>query len=140
VIKLRAVGDVVLSTIVLENIRRAFPSARLDVLTETASAEIVRTHPAVSSGLVYDRASMSGWELIRLVRKNRYDLIFDLFGARLSDETERGTDKGRPRFCGRTYAYTPLVLRDIHPQYQLTDALDGRHPGGRLGNPPVPFR
>ncbi|MBN1447308.1 MAG: hypothetical protein JXA28_05200, partial [Bacteroidetes bacterium] len=34
VIKLRAIGDVLLSTIVLPNLRSAFPDARIEFLTE----------------------------------------------------------------------------------------------------------
>ena len=105
-------GDVVLSTIVLENIRRALPDARIDFLTETASAEIVRSHPAVSSALVYDRHQMSGWDLIRLVRKSRYDAILDLFGNPRTALVTRLSGAGVRigyRFRGRTYAYTHIV-------------------------------
>jgi len=112
VIKLRAVGDVALSTIVLENIRRALPDARIDFLTETASAEIVRSHPAVSSALVYDRHQMSGWDLIRLVRKSRYDAILDLFGnprTALVTRLSGAAVRIGYRFRGRTYAYTHVV-------------------------------
>ena len=40
VIKLRAIGDVLLSTIVLRNIRLTFPDARLDFLTENYKSEL----------------------------------------------------------------------------------------------------
>ena len=93
VIKLRAVGDVLLSTIVLQNIRKAFPAAVLDVLTETPSADIVRSHPAVSEVLVYDRHAMSGLELIRMVRRRRYDVVFDLFGTLVPSYSVREHDR-----------------------------------------------
>ena len=112
VIKLRAVGDVLLSTIVLHNIRKAFPAAELDVLTETPSADIVRSHPAVSAVLVYDRHAMSGLELIRMVRRRRYDAVFDLFGnPRTALVTRLSGAKARIgyRFRWRTYAYTTIV-------------------------------
>jgi ADP-heptose:LPS heptosyltransferase len=131
VIKLRAVGDVVLSTIVLNNIRRAFPSARIDVLTETASADIVRTHPAVSSTLIYDRETMSGWDLIRLVRKSRYDAVFDLFGnPRTALVTRLSGARFRVgyRFRGRTYAYTHVIEPRggaVHNTQFNLDSLEG---------------
>ena len=112
VIKLRAVGDVVLSTIVLENIRRALPDARIDFLTEAASADIVRSHPAVASTLVYNHRKMSGWDLIRLVRESRYDAVLDLFGnPRTALVTRLSGARVRIgyRFRGRTYAYTHVV-------------------------------
>ncbi len=112
IVKLRAVGDVVLSTIVLQNLRQAFPEAQLDVLTESASADIVRAHPAVSSTLVYDRSTMSGLDLIRLVRKRRYDVVFDLFGnprTALLTRLSGARDRVGYRFRGRSYAYTVVV-------------------------------
>ena len=47
VVQLRAIGDVLLSTVVLRNLRTAFPRARIDFLTESASREVVNRHPAV---------------------------------------------------------------------------------------------
>lgn len=108
VIKLRAVGDVVLSSIVLNNIRAAFPSARLEVLTEPASESVVRSHPAVSGVLVFDAKRMSGLDLIRSVRANRYDLIIDLFGnprTALVTWLSGATHRVGFRFRGRAYAY-----------------------------------
>jgi ADP-heptose:LPS heptosyltransferase len=131
VIKLRAVGDVVLSTIVLENIHRALPDAQIDFLTEPASAEIVRSHPAVSSTLVYDRHQMSGWDLIRLVRKSRYDAVFDLFGnPRTALVTRLSGARFRVgyRFRGRTYAYTHVIEPrggEVHNTQFNLDALEG---------------
>jgi ADP-heptose:LPS heptosyltransferase len=130
VIKLRAVGDVVLASIVLDNIRRAFPDAHLDVLTENASAAIVRTHPAVSGTVVYDRKTMSGLDLIRTVRRNRYDLVIDLFGnPRTALVTRLSGARHRVgyRFRGRTYAYNHVVEPrggSVHNTQFNLDALE----------------
>jgi len=81
VIKLRAIGDVILATPVLENLRRAFPQAKIDFLTEKMCAPIVAGHPALNEILVLDRRqSSASWQLIRQVRQRRYDAVFDLFG------------------------------------------------------------
>ena len=37
IIKLRGIGDVVLSTIVIDNLRKDFPKARIDYLVEAPS-------------------------------------------------------------------------------------------------------
>jgi ADP-heptose:LPS heptosyltransferase len=130
VVKLRAVGDVVLASIVLDNIRRAFPDADLDVLTESASAAIVHTHPAVSGTVVYDRKTMSGLDLIRKVRGNRYDLVIDLFGnPRTALVTRLSGARHRVgyRFRGRTYAYNHVVEPrggSVHNTQFNLDALE----------------
>ena len=130
VIKLRAVGDVVLASIVLDNIRRAFPDAQLDVLTEKASEAIVRTHPAVSGTIIYDRQTMSGVDLIRAVRKNRYDLVIDLFGnprTALLTRLSGAHSRVGYRFRGRTYAYNHIVEPrggSVHNSQFNLDALE----------------
>ena len=45
VIKLRAVGDVILSTIVTKNLRLAYPGAVIHFLTETPSLEVLKGNP-----------------------------------------------------------------------------------------------
>jgi ADP-heptose:LPS heptosyltransferase len=112
VIKLRAVGDVILSTVVTKNLRLAFPGAQIHYLTELASAEVLKGNPFVDDVLVYDRATMSGLDLIRAVRRGGYDLVLDLFGnprtALLTRLSGAGTRVGF-RFRGRAYAYNVLA-------------------------------
>lgn len=80
VIKLRAIGDVLLSTAVLPGLRAAHPGATIDFLTEAYCAPVVEGHPSLSSVLTFDGARDSGPGLIRRVRERRYDLVIDLFG------------------------------------------------------------
>lgn len=130
VIKLRAVGDVVLSTLVLPNLRAAFPASAIDFLTETPSVDVLRLHPAVSRTLVYDRRSMSGLGLIRMVRREKYDLVIDLFGnPRTALVTRLSGARTRVgyRFRGRTYAYTIVVPPrggEVHNSQFNLDAIE----------------
>jgi len=80
VIKLRAIGDVLLSSVVLNNLRAAFPSARIDFLTETPSRGILEGHPALSSLVIFDPKNETGLDLVLRVRRERYDCVIDLFG------------------------------------------------------------
>lgn len=112
VIKPRAAGDVVLSTPVLRNLRRAYPSAIIDFLTESPFADLVRGNPDLSDVVVYDRAGMSGLDLIRRVRGRHYEMVVDLFGnPRTALVTFLSGARVRVgyRFRGRRYAYNRLV-------------------------------
>ncbi len=80
VIKLRAIGDVLLSTVVLNNLRKAFPDAHIDFCAEVSGGEIIEGHPAIDSRLIFDAKKESGLSLIRRVRAGNYDCIIDLFG------------------------------------------------------------
>jgi heptosyltransferase III len=112
IIKLRAVGDVLLSTVVTPSLRRSFPDARIDFLTEPPSLDILRGNPSLDETLVFDAATMSGLALIRMVRKRHYDLVIDLFGNPRTALVTRLS--GAPfrvgfRFRQRAYAYNILV-------------------------------
>ncbi len=112
IIKLRAVGDVLLSTVVTPNLRSTFPGARIDFLTEPPSIGVLRGNPYIDETLVFDSAVMSGGALIRLVRRRRYDLVIDLFGnprTALITRLSRARYRVGFRFRQRAYAYNIIV-------------------------------
>ncbi len=88
VIKLRAIGDVLLSTIVINNLRSAFPEAPIDFLTEKAGSKIVLGNPALNKVHILTKdKNKSGFgrflddvAFIRNIQKEKYDLVFDFFG------------------------------------------------------------
>lgn len=119
-IKLRAIGDVLLSTPVIENLKKHFPHLVIDFLCEEFAADVVRGNPYVGTILTFNRKSDSSPGLIHTVRSRRYDVVIDLFGnprtamvTRLSGAPHR---IGFP-FRGRKYAYNhPVIPRggEVH--------------------------
>lgn len=130
VVKLRAIGDVLLSTIVLPNLRRAFPAARIDFLTEPAAQDIVRRQPAIDEVLCYDRKAESGPGLVWRVRSRSYDMVIDLFGnprTALLTFLSGARHRVGYRFRGRAYAYTVVVEPrggEVHNTQFNLDALE----------------
>lgn len=130
VIKLRAVGDVLLSTIVTKNLRLAFPDAQLDFLTELPSCDVLRGNPYINETLVYDKSTMNGASLLRRVRQGNYDMVIDLFG---NPRTALLTFVSGARyrvgydFRWRTHAYNIVVKPRgalVHNTQFNLDALD----------------
>ncbi|HJU67723.1 MAG TPA: glycosyltransferase family 9 protein [Gemmatimonadaceae bacterium] len=75
VIQLRRLGDVVLTTALLEDLRRAFPHTPVDFLVGDRAAPLLEHHPLIRERLIYDRAHpRHTW---RVVRNRRYDWIVD---------------------------------------------------------------
>jgi ADP-heptose:LPS heptosyltransferase len=112
VIKLRAIGDVLLSTVVLPNLRSAFPDTRIDFLTEQAALGVLTGNRFIDEVLVFDRKSMGSLDLLRLVRSRRYGTVIDLFGnprTALVTFLSGATRRVGFRFRGRTYAYNVVV-------------------------------
>ncbi len=80
VIKPRAIGDVLLSTAVLPNLRNEFPEARIDFLVESFAASVLEGNPHIDNIVTYDTRIESSLSIIMKVRKNKYDMVIDLFG------------------------------------------------------------
>jgi heptosyltransferase-1 len=75
VTQLRRLGDVVLTTALLPDLRRAFPDAAVDFLVGDRAAPLLEHHPLISERLIYDRAHPTrSW---RAVRARRYDWVID---------------------------------------------------------------
>jgi lipopolysaccharide heptosyltransferase II len=108
VIKLRAIGDVVLSTIATKNLRLAFPHARIDFLTEPPSRDVLEGNPFINEVIVFDKKTMSSPKFLFSMRKRKYDLVIDLFcNPRSAFMTRISGARYRLGygFRGRRYAY-----------------------------------
>jgi len=80
VIKPMAIGDVLLSTPVIENLRHNFPDAVINFLTQDFCREVLVDNPFLTRVLSYDiKKGDSSYCLIRNVHDQNYDLIIDLF-------------------------------------------------------------
>ena len=90
-IKPSALGDVIHTIPVLVKLRARYPSARIDWLITPENADIVRCHPALSSVVLFARRDFSKrgrrWsatvafrDLLKQIRRAKYDLIVDMHG------------------------------------------------------------
>jgi lipopolysaccharide heptosyltransferase II len=108
VIKPRAIGDVLLSTSVTPNLRRAFPQARIDFMTERSAADILEGNPYIDNRILYTPGKDSSLALFRRLYRGGYDLVFDLFcnprTAQFTFATRAPFRVGYP-FRGRAWAY-----------------------------------
>ena len=59
VLKLRYVGDVLLTTPVLSRLRESFPKAHLAMLVNPGTDDVVRDHPALDEVLVLERGNLA---------------------------------------------------------------------------------
>jgi len=80
VIRLSSIGDVVLVTSLLRNLRRHFPQAQIDVVVKTAFTDLLRHHPAISRlyEVMPERGRAELQELGKQLRERRYDVVLDV--------------------------------------------------------------
>ncbi len=109
IIKLRGIGDVVLSTIIFDSLRKEFPTSEIDYLTEKPSDQILNNFNFINNVLVLDRKSTANRiKTANIIRKSNYDLVLDLFSnpttAQLTVFSGARYRAGFP-YKGRKYAY-----------------------------------
>lgn len=112
VIKLRAIGDVLLSTVVTKNLREAYPHAKVDFLTERPNRDVLVGNNSIDEIILFDRSPANSLKVLFDLRRRKYDLVIDLFGnPRSAFMTFASGAKYRVgyAFRGRKYAYNVRV-------------------------------
>ena len=91
IIKPSALGDIATTLPLLCDLKMMFPESRIDWLIDPALADLVRGHDAVNELIYFDRRKISGWflhgtarsslrALMRTLKENKYDMVFDAQG------------------------------------------------------------
>ena len=133
-IRLRLIGDVVLSTPLVRALRRTFPDARLTYLVERESAPVVANNPHLDDVLVVERTRglarlahdvRLAWRL----HQAKFDLVIDMHGGPRSSWLTLAT--GAPQrigydIAGRHWMYTRTVprARELRPRHSVVNQWD----------------
>ncbi len=83
-IQLRAMGDVVLTTPALRVLKRHFPQAEIDFITNPPTAELLSTNPHLHQAIAYPHKPQDVLGALRFafsLRKRRYDIAIDFLGT-----------------------------------------------------------
>src|SRR3712207_929610 len=82
VVRLRSIGDTVLSTPSLIALRRFLPDAQIDVLLEDWVAPVLEGFDAVDNVLITKKDDLkSTLETALKIRRTKYDVAFNLHGG-----------------------------------------------------------
>ncbi|MCA9752608.1 MAG: glycosyltransferase family 9 protein [Gemmatimonadetes bacterium] len=137
VVRPRGLGDVVLSTAVLDALRRAWPDTRIDYIVERPSRTLLESDPRLDRifllGGPADEGRIRGgsmWDAIRWLREGAPDIVFDLFSnprtaimtAASQARWRVGLDRG-----ARRVSYNVRV-----PRFRGSPAEDNRYAGDVL--------
>lgn len=127
VIKLRNIGDVLLTTPVFANLRLRFPGARICALVNAGTEEMLIGNPNVDKIFVYERDALKSLfflnrvfeelNLMRVLRRECFDLVFSLtegdrgaFVSFFSGASIRvGIDAANKGMAGKNHIFTHLV-------------------------------
>ena len=133
-VRLRLIGDVVLTTPLVRALRRKYPDAHLTYVVEPMAAPVVRGNPHLDAVIVVPkRRGLARWRddlsCARRLRAQRFDMAIDLHGG------PRGAwltwASGAPirigyRMVGHAWKYTHVVERadDLLPRHSVVKQWD----------------
>ena len=136
-VRLRLIGDVVLTTPAIRALRETFPAATLSYLVEPLSAPVVEHNPRLDDVIVAAAPDAPGRlrDDIRLaleLRRRRFDLAIDFHGGPRSSWftwASRAPQRIGYEVVGRAWMYTtrvdrPRVLRPRHSVQNQWDLLE----------------
>lgn len=138
VIKLRAIGDVLLSTAVVQNLKENFKDAKIDFLTEPMSADLLKCNPFVNDLILFGRKEKGYIKFLISLKQKKYDLVIDLFcnprSAQMAFATRAKYRVGYS-FRLRRYAYNILLKSRSNEVHNVDFNLDTlRALGLKVGN------
>ena len=80
IIQTAFLGDVILATPLIANLKLKFPQAEIDFLVKKGNEELLNNHPDLRQVFTFDKKKKRSeiLRLIQLFRKNKYDLVINL--------------------------------------------------------------
>lgn len=81
IIQTAFLGDVILTTPVVEELKRLYPDCLVDVLVKKGNESLLKNHPLIRKVFVFDKSEgkyKNMWRLIQEFRKEKYDRIINL--------------------------------------------------------------
>lgn len=107
IVRLRSIGDTVLSTPSLIALRRFLPDARIDILLEDWVAPLLENFEAIDNVLTVGKTSKSRFKTMWQLRQNKYDVAFNFHGGTTATFFVRASG-ARHRVGFETYQYSFL--------------------------------
>jgi len=125
IIQLRRIGDVIVTTPVVDVLRQKFPKARIEFLVEAGMAPVLSHYPGLDEVLVFDKSRF--WFWWREIRKRRYDWVLDFMNnPRTAQLTFVSGAPVRAGFVVPFWArvYTHRVPRPHRPIYAVQNKFE----------------
>ena len=100
IIQTAFLGDVILATPVVSELKRKFPNASIDFLVKKGNESLLNGNPKINEVITFDKSSGKWKSIIRLTkefRATRYDLVINLHRF-ASSGIMAGFSKGKQRY------------------------------------------
>lgn len=133
VIQQKMIGDVLVSSIICNNLRTAYPEAQIDYLVYASTTPVLEGNPSIDNIILFEeKHRKSKKELLKLgfqLRNEKYDLLIDAYSKLeswilvLLSNAKRKISYKKP---GRNFLYTDNVPFEPFPKTNLGLAIERR--------------
>lgn len=127
------IGDVLITSLLCENLKKAFPNAVVDYLVNSNTLPVLENNPYIDGLILFDEKKNKGLsKLLRFckeVNKNQYDIVIDAYSKIQSwvnvfiNQAPKKISYKKP---GRTFLYTDNVIKHSKPESYLGLAIEHR--------------
>ena len=133
VIQQKMIGDVLVSSIICNNLRKAYPDAQIDYLVYESTTPVLEGNTAIDTIILFREIHRkSNWAFLKLaleVRRERYDLVIDAYSKLeswlfvLLSGSRRRISYKKP---WRSFLYTDNVPFALFPKTNMGLAIERR--------------
>lgn len=133
VIQQKMIGDVLVSSIICNNLRKAYPDAQIDYLVYASTTPVLEGNSAISNLILFtEKHRNSNREFLKLalkIRREKYDLLIDAYSKLeswvvvLLSGAKRRISYKKP---GRGFLYTDNVPFATFPKTNMGLAIERR--------------
>lgn len=89
VVRFAAIGEVVLSSVLCNSLKKTFPKAQVDYLVDDISAGLFENHPYIDNVISITQRELNNpfsfWRKVQKVVTQEYDLVVDAQGSNMSE-------------------------------------------------------
>jgi len=118
VIQQKMIGDVLISSLICDNLRKAYPNAQIDYMVYEFTIEVLQGNTNFDNIILFkEKHKKSKWELfkfLRAIRKEKYDIAIDAYSkleSWLVVLFSGASKKISYLKKGRAFLYTDAVIR-----------------------------
>jgi ADP-heptose:LPS heptosyltransferase len=133
VIQQKMIGDVLVSTLLCNNLRKAYPNAQIDYMVYKSTLPVLQGNNSINNFILFEKkhrkSKIAFFKLIFDVRKEKYDLIIDAYSKLESWLTvlfSNATTKISYKKFGRTFLYTHNVTVSDEPKSSIGLVIERR--------------
>lgn len=133
VIQQKMIGDVLVSSIICNNLRKAYPTAQIDYLVYESTTPVLEGNSSIDNIILFqEKHRKSKKELLKLaleIRSEKYDILIDAYSKLESwmivflSGAKRKISYKKP---GRTFLYTDTIPFAEYPKTNLGLAIERR--------------